>query len=121
MLEGKAHEQFLWGGAGNGSELIPRQSFTRQVFFKCTKSLLRLQKEFQSISYDLMISHTTIVFTRYIMLSWQQRCSTDDRIFGGLFYKLCDKIKDLDWVIALQQLLKLTNDVIKIPIGKSQT
>ena len=31
-----------------------------EVFFKTTKSLLRLQKEFQSRSYDALISHTTI-------------------------------------------------------------
>ncbi len=41
-----------------------------EVFFKTTKSLLRLQKEFQGMSYDLLISHTTIVFSRYIVLSW---------------------------------------------------
>jgi hypothetical protein len=40
-----------------------------EVFFKTTKSLLRLQKEFQGISYDLLISHTTLVFSRYIVLS----------------------------------------------------
>jgi hypothetical protein len=40
-----------------------------EIFFKCTKSLLRLEKEFQGRSYDLLISHTTIVFTRYILLS----------------------------------------------------
>lgn len=48
-----------------------------EVFFKTTKSLLRLQKEFQGRSYDLLISHTTIVFARYIVLSWQNRCNTD--------------------------------------------
>ena len=35
-----------------------------EVFFKTTKSLLKLQKEFQGRSYDSLISHTTIVFTR---------------------------------------------------------
>jgi hypothetical protein len=31
LLEGKPHEQFLWGGAGNEPRTsIPRQSFTRQ-------------------------------------------------------------------------------------------
>src|SRR5690606_21273955 len=45
-----------------------------EVFFKTTKSLLKLEKEFQSRSYDALISHTTIVFTRYIVLSWQNRC-----------------------------------------------
>jgi hypothetical protein len=37
LLEGKLHEQFLWGGAGNGSSgnaQTPRQSFTRQFSFK---------------------------------------------------------------------------------------
>ncbi|CAG7659042.1 IS4 family transposase ISDha5 [Paenibacillus allorhizosphaerae] len=56
-----------------------------EVFFKCTKSLLRLQKEFQGRSYDLLISHTTIVFSRYILLAWQHQQSTDARSFGGLF------------------------------------
>jgi hypothetical protein len=59
-----------------------------ETFFKCTKSLLRLQKKFQGRSYDLLISHTTIVFTRYIVLAWQQRCNTDERTLGGLFMQL---------------------------------
>jgi hypothetical protein len=33
LLEGKPHEQFLWGGAGNGrGNSAPRQSLTRQNF-----------------------------------------------------------------------------------------
>lgn len=44
-----------------------------EVFFKTTKSLLKLEKEFQSRSYDALIAHTTIVFTRFIVLSWQNR------------------------------------------------
>jgi hypothetical protein len=84
-----------------------------EVFFKTTKSLLRLQKEFQGRSYDLLISHTTIVFTRYIVLSWQNRCHTDERTLGGLFYDLCDEVNELDWAIALQQLIELLQDVLK--------
>jgi DDE superfamily endonuclease len=82
-----------------------------EVFFKCTKSLLRLQKEFQGRSYDLLISHTTIVFSRYILLAWQHRQSTDSRSFGGLFYLLCDEVGALDWAVALQQLLDLVNEI----------
>src|SRR5690625_3354679 len=78
-----------------------------EVFFKTTKSLLKLQKEFQGRSYDLLISHTTIVFSRYILLSWQNRCSTDNRTLGGMFYELCDEVNDLDWAVALQQLIEL--------------
>src|SRR5690625_2379999 len=84
-----------------------------EVFFKTTKSLLKLQKEFQSRSYDALISHTTIVFTRYIALSWQNRCSTDDRTIGGLFYELCDEVNELDWVVAIQQLIELLDDTLK--------
>lgn len=84
-----------------------------EVFFKTTKSLLKLQKEFQGRSYDSLISHTTIVFTRYIVLSWQNRCSTDQRTLGGMFYELCDEINDLDWAVALQQLIELLEDVFK--------
>ncbi|HJV17172.1 MAG TPA: transposase [Bacillales bacterium] len=83
-----------------------------EVFFKTTKSLLRLQKEFQGRSYDLLISHTTIVFARYIVLSWQNRCNTDDRTIGGIFYELCDEINELDWAIALQQLIELIQDAL---------
>lgn len=81
-----------------------------EVFFKTTKSLLKLQKEFQGRSYDSLVSHTTIVFSRYIVLSWQNRCSTDPRTIGGIFYDLCDEINDLDWAIALQLLIELLED-----------
>lgn len=84
-----------------------------EVFFKTAKSLLKLEKEFQSRSYDALISHTTIVFTRYIVLSWQNRCNTDERTIGGLFYELCDEVKELDWTVALQQLIGLLQDALK--------
>ncbi|GMA62183.1 transposase (plasmid) [Alicyclobacillus fastidiosus] len=84
-----------------------------EVFFKCTKSLLRLQKEFQGRSYDMLISHTTIVFSRYILLAWQHRQSTDNRTLGNLFLMLCDEVSELDWAIALSQLVELVNDVSK--------
>ena len=84
-----------------------------EVFFKTTKSLLKLQKEFQSRSYDALISHTTIVFARYIVLSWQNRCNTDQRTLGGLFCELCDEVNELDWAVALQQLIELIQDALK--------
>lgn len=84
-----------------------------EVFFKTIKSLLRLQNEFQGISYDLLISHTTIVFSRYIVLSWQNRCNSDQRTLGGLFYELCDEVNELDWAVALQQLIELLEDTLK--------
>jgi len=83
------------------------------VFFKCAKSLLRLQKEFQGRSYDMLISHTTIVFSRYILLAWQHRQGTDDRTLGNLFLALCDEVGELDWAAGLSQLVEIVNDVSK--------
>lgn len=91
-----------------------------EVFFKTTKSLLKLQKEFQSRSYDALISHTTIVFTRYITLSWQNRCHNDDRTLGGIFYELSDEINELDWAHALYQLFELLEDTLKQTNNKIQ-
>lgn len=84
-----------------------------ETFFKCTKSLLRLQKEFQGRSYDLLIAHTTIVFSRYILLAWQHRQNTDQRTFGGLFLALCDEVSCLEWADALHQLLEILDGISK--------
>jgi len=46
-------------------------------------------------------------------LSWQNRCSTDDRTLGGMFYELCDEINELDWAVALQQLIELLEDALE--------
>jgi len=96
---------------------IYRMRWDIETFFKCTKSVLKLQKEFQGRSYDMLISHTTIVYTRYILLAWQHRQNTDDRTLGGLFTELCDEVGELDWAVALQQLLEILNDVSE-KVGK---
>ena len=59
----------------------------------------------------MLISHTTIVFTRYIILSWQHRQQGDSRTLGGLFLAMCDELGELDWVVALTQLLEILNGV----------
>ncbi|QQK76293.1 transposase [Salicibibacter cibarius] len=92
-----------------------------EVFFKTSKSLLKLQKEFQGRSYDSLISHTTIVFARYIVLAWQNRCSTDQRTLGGMFYDVCDEVSELDWAVALQQLVELLEDVFNNSDKKMKT
>jgi IS4 transposase len=74
---------------------IYRMRWDIETFFKCTKSLLKLQKEFQGRSYDLLIGHTTIVYARYILLAWQHRQNTDDRTLGGLFSLLCDEVSEV--------------------------
>lgn len=44
-----------------------------EVFFRATKSLLDLGDEFQSLSYDMTVGSTGLVFTRYIILEWHQK------------------------------------------------
>ena len=39
-----------------------------ECFLKASKSFLKLGTEFQSHNYGAMVSHTSIVFTRYIIL-----------------------------------------------------
>jgi hypothetical protein len=90
-----------------------------ETFFKCSKSLLKLAKEFQGRSYDAMISHTTLVFTRYILLEWNRRNEHDPKTIGHLFFLMCEDIKDLDVFTALQQLLELFETMSKDSVSLS--
>ena len=76
-----------------------------ETFFKFSKSYLKLGTEFQGRSFDMLISHTTIVFARYLVLEWERRNNCDDRTFGGLFYLFCDEVRDMDLRTALQHLM----------------
>ena len=78
-----------------------------ECFFKATKSLLKLGTEFQSRSYDAIVSHTTIVFTRYILLDWIRRNQNDQKTYGELFYLLCEDIQDMDLTTSLTSLMAL--------------
>jgi hypothetical protein len=79
-----------------------------EPFHKVIKSHLNLEKEFEGRSYDMTISHTTIVFSRYLALEWERRNNNDDRTFGGMFYLFCDEVKDMDIKTALRQLMMYT-------------
>ena len=78
-----------------------------ECFFKASKSFLKLGSEFQSRSYCAMVSHTTIVFTRYIILEWLRRNQNDEKTYGELFFMYCEDIQDMDLTNALQSLMAL--------------
>ena len=82
-----------------------------ECFFKASKSCLKLGTEFQSRNYDAMVSHTSIVFTRYMILEWIRRNENDQKTYGELFFMLCDDIQDMDFTNALQGLLSLFDDI----------
>ena len=78
-----------------------------EVFFKVCKSYLHLSKECRSVSYDAMTAHTAVVFTRYMMLSLENRESNDERSLGELFLYFSDEMSDITWIQAFQLLLQL--------------
>ena len=87
-----------------------------EVFFKASKSYMKLGTEFQSRSFDAMVSHTTIVFTRYIVLEWIRRNQNDQKSYGELFYMFCDDIQDMDLTNALTSLMALfVEHLINLP------
>jgi hypothetical protein len=83
-----------------------------EVFFKMNKSFLKLGKEFQCRSYDSMVAHTSIVFTRYIMLSIENRNNKDLRTIGGLFYHCCDEMQDIKFCEALQLIIDTLKNIL---------
>jgi len=76
-----------------------------ETFFKFAKSYLKLGTEFQGRSFDMLISHTTIVFTRYLVMEWERRHENDVRSLGGLFFLFSDEVRDMDLKTALQHLI----------------
>lgn len=72
---------------------------------------MKLGTEFQCRSFDAMVSHTTIVFARYILLEWIRRNRNDQKTYGELFFMFCDDIQDMDLTTALQGLLSLFVDI----------
>ena len=83
-----------------------------ETFFKVAKSHLKLGTEFQGRSFDMMISHTTIVLTRYLILEWERRQNNDERSLGGSFYLFADEVMDLDLKTALRQLMAFVLDLL---------
>ena len=78
-----------------------------EVFFKVCKSYLRLNKECHSLSYDAMTAHVAIVFTRYMMLAFEERINIDERSWGELFLRFSDELADITWIHAFHLLLDI--------------
>lgn len=75
--------------------------------FKACKSLLKLGKEFQGVSYDLTVSSTALVFTRYILLEWMRRKHNDEKTIAELFFVCCEDIQDMELSAALRSLMAI--------------
>ena len=75
-----------------------------EVFFRTAKQHLELENGFQGRDYDSLVAHTTIVMTRYIFLSIEQRMATDHRTLGLLFHACCGEADDYTFSTALNQI-----------------
>jgi len=84
-----------------------------EVFFKVIKSHLRLAKEVQAQSYDTLIAHTTLVFTRYLLIALQQRQAIDDRSLDGIFRECIAELKDLTLAEAIGRLIAFVIDGLR--------
>ncbi len=83
-----------------------------EVFFKVCKSYLKLSKGCNSLSYDAMNAHISIVFTRYMMLAVENRQSIDDRTLGEIFHLISDELSDITWIESLNMLIELFVDTL---------
>lgn len=84
-----------------------------EEFFKVAKSLLKLEREFQGRSYDMLIAHATLVCTRYIFLELERRQNVDTRTCGELFWYCCEEIADL----KLKEALTLICEALQAFLG----
>jgi hypothetical protein len=88
-----------------------------EEFYKVAKSLLKLEKEYQGRSYDMLIAHATLVCTRYIFLELERRRNVDIRTCGELFWRCCDEIADL----KLKEALILIFEALQAFLERSST
>lgn len=75
-----------------------------EVFFKTCKSLLKLEDECRSLSYDAMCAQAAIVFTRYLFLAVEIREEKDLRSAGPLFCLVSEELPDITFTEAMEKL-----------------
>ena len=76
-----------------------------EVLFKISKHYLKLDSELESRSFESLYAHCAIVFLRYLMLAYENRISEDNRTCGELFFLICNELRDITYLQALDILL----------------
>ena len=91
-----------------------------EPFHKVIKSCLHLENEFQVRSYDAMTAHATIVMTRYIFLSLENRENKDWRSVNDGYHALCAELEDISFTFAFELIIALirrcTHDYLCLPV-----
>jgi len=91
-----------------------------EEFFKVAKTLLKLEREFQGRSYDMLIAHAALVCVRYIFLELERRKSVDIRTCGELFWHCCEELADLKTGEAIQRIFQLLVRFLKSFISDAE-
>jgi hypothetical protein len=76
-----------------------------EPFHKVIKSVLKLENEFQSRSFDSINAHTAVTMTRYLFLALEKRENKDFRSINEGFYYLCDELDDISFAFAFEMIL----------------
>jgi len=85
LLEGKLHEQFLWGGAGNGrGSSAPRQSLTRQLLVKWIKQHLRIKSFFGTSENAVKVQIWTAVSTYLLVAIMKKELRLEQSLYSIL-------------------------------------
>ena len=59
-----------------------------------------------------MTAHVAIVFSRYMMLSVENRLCVDEHSIGELFYFCTDEMADITWQEGFQKLMQILEEVL---------
>lgn len=84
-----------------------------EVFYKICKSWLKHGKECHGLSYDTFTAHVVLVFTRYMLISIEQRKSEDSQSICELFYVLCDELADIIYNESMRIIVEAMLESIK--------
>jgi len=92
----------------SGKQVISLYSrrWSIEVFFKTVKSCLGFAKECQSRSFNAILCSVAVVFTRYIMLAWQNQGLPIPESDCQLFIRLCEEMHKCTFVEALEIVLR---------------
>ena len=59
-----------------------------------------------------MTAHVAVIFTRYMMLSVENRESKDERSLGELFLYFSDELSDITWIQVFQVMLQMYSKLL---------
>ena len=90
-----------------------------EVYFKLSKSYLKLRTECHSVSYDAITSHMVVVAIRYMMLAVERFYSTDNRSITELFYQVQREIVNEMMDSAIVLILDIMLQSVKQYFGAS--